>query len=463
MPKINLFISYAHEDADYCNELKRCLHERFCPHLNVWDDGEIQLGAEWDGTIKKHLSEAHIILLLISRDFLLSDYIEKVELTTALEKHKQNKCRVIPIFTRNCILDNYTQITNLQGLPKGKFLAEMGKEIDAQYVQIQREINELAAAMLTDENIVSSIAANDDKSTRANVIENLRNLRRIFLSVPQTKEAREKRRDLIIQADAKAKYEDWPYEIVPGLRDMQRVDAMSEEEQKAFFSDLLTESVYSIHIVAEENDLSEGINKLQYELASKFYTDPDKAMFRNIIWFLSGDLLSKVDKRLCENPAITGNDYGALFEKIASLDVDKEKEIVERKKEFYPNKKVYLYYLFPTDHDNDLRIDLKTKIEEKNFSVRWNTPGEDLQKLRDDLAACEGAVIFYGAAGTEWFNVGQARLLDIKNLRSRGVCLDEPEMEKKARRDVSTREFITIRGQKNLDAGLTTFLEKLQS
>lgn len=440
MEKINLFISYAHEDAEYLAQLKKYLNEKFCPNVKVWDDGAIRSGVAWDDEIKKHLNQAQIVLFLISQDFLLSDYIEKVELKTAFEKHESKAGRVIPIFTRPCTLDNYPQLTALQGMPKGKFLAEMGKDVDAQYVQIQREINDIASAMLTDDNIAKCLAGNDEKSSRAGVIEDLRTLRKIFLSVPATKEARDKRRDFIIQADAKAKYEDWPYEIVPGLRDVPAIDAMNEADRLDYFAEQLGQSVYSIHLVAAENDLGQGMDGQQYRLANGLYKDPAKAMFRNIVWLLSPDLHGKIDKALCENPVVTGSDYGAFFEKIASLDVDKEKEIVERKKEFYPNKRVYLYYLFPTDHDNDLRIDLKTKIEEKNFCVRWNTPGEDSQKLKEDLEACEGAVIFYGAAGFEWFNVSQAKLLDVKHLRSRGVCIDEPEIEKKVKRDVSKNE-----------------------
>jgi len=462
MPKVNVFISYSHQDRDYLDKLKIFLHEKTCPLLNVWDDGEIPLGGEWNEVIKTHLNEARIVLLLISQNFLISDYIEKVELKTALERDKRKECSVIPIFTRHCNLDNYSWM-QLQGLPKEmRFLSDAGADIDNQLSLIQKDINDLAALMLTNENISTSLANNDEKSANAKVIQELTSKRKIFLSVRDEPEARKKRQELIIQADAKVKYDDWPYEIIPGIKDVQEMDKMSAEERTERLALQLSDSLYSVHIVASENDLKEGTNKIQYDMAKGLHPAATNSVFRTVIWLLSADLLSKVDKDICQNPLFTGNDYGAFFDKIASLDVDKEKEIAERKKEFFPNKRVYMYYDFTADHDNELRIDLKTKMEEKNYCVRWNTFDEDCQKEIEDLEACDGAVVFYGAAQPKWFMVKQAKLLDMKNLRSRAICLDEPEIQKKFNRDVSKNEFVTIQGKANLDAGLSTFLERLQ-
>ncbi len=461
--KVNVFLSYSHKDEEYLQLMKTTLHPKFCPLLNVWDDSAIPLGGQWNNEIVTQLNNAQIILLLISQDFLLSKYIDNTELKTALERDKQKLCKVIPIFTRTCNLDNFEQITALQGLPKNMhFLSDMGREIDNQLAQIQKDINEIASAFLTDQNIASSIEAADDKSEAAKTIQDLAGKRTIFLSVPDAPEARKKRMEFIIQADAKVKYEAWPYEIVPGIRDVQEIDKLSEEEQIKTFTTLLADSLYSIHIVTSETDLQAGINKLQYDLAKGLHPSSQSSVFRSIVWLLSADLMSKMDKVICQNPVITGNDFGAFFDKIASLDVDKEKEIADRKREFFPSKKLYMFYDFGADHDNDLRIDLKTALEEQNYSLRWNTPDDDGQKETEDLEACEGALVFYGAAQPKWFMVKQARLLDVKNLRSRAICLDEPDIQKKMARDVSKLEFVTIRGKAELTDGVHNFLQRLQ-
>ena len=460
--KINVFVSYAREDADDLQRLKEFLQENTSPLLNIWDDGKITAGTEWDTTIKQHLQEAQIILLLISQYFLNSSYIEKTELKTALEKHASGQCRVIPIFAKHCNLLNYAQITKLQGLPKDmRFLSDMGREIDAELTKIQIDLNEIAASLLTDINIAASIVDGDEKSGNAVRIGELINKRKIFLSLPATPEGWKKRNELIIQADGERNYNDWPYEIVPGVKEAQAIEKMNELERGEALAALVRESIYSIHLVQSENDLKEYPGKPQYDLAKGQGTETTTPVFRSILWLLTADLRSKLEKEFCMNTLFTGNDYGELFAKIASLDQERDKEVVELKKAFQPSKKVYMYYDFAKDHNNPLRIKLKTKIEE-SFCLLWNTPGEDAQKQKEDLEGCEGALIFYGAAEPIWYVVGQANLLSTKNLHSRAVCLAEPEIDIKEQRDVSRTEFITIRGEENFDTGLHQFLNLLK-
>jgi hypothetical protein len=53
--------------------------------INVWHDGDISAGTEWEQEIKEYLNKAHIILLLISPDFINSDYCYDTEMKRALE------------------------------------------------------------------------------------------------------------------------------------------------------------------------------------------------------------------------------------------------------------------------------------------------------------------------------------------------------------------------------------------
>jgi hypothetical protein len=72
---IEVFISFAHDDEE--------LRQQFETHLAVlrreglieaWYDRQIQPGSEWSSEIDSHLRTAHIILLMVSPDFLYSDY-----------------------------------------------------------------------------------------------------------------------------------------------------------------------------------------------------------------------------------------------------------------------------------------------------------------------------------------------------------------------------------------------------
>lgn len=469
MSKINLFISYSHDDETYFRRLKQFINCTNCPNLNIWDDEDIQPGEEWDEEIKRKLNEAHIILLLISQDFLNSKYINEIELKSALKKHELNQCRVIPIFVKECILNIHPQITKLQGLPKGmKFLANMGEQVDSLYTEIYKEIIEVAEELLTDENIRNSISKNDAKSDNAKAIEDLRNKKEIFLSVPDSEEGRKKRKAFIIQVDGKIKYESWPYEIVPSIKDTEELITKSPDEIVTACKAYITSALYSIHIITSETDLvptdntsEKQVNKLQYDLSKSEHVN--SIFHKRIVWLLSADLKPKLDKEISMDPLFTGNDYECMFDLIKSLDSEKEKKINELKKDFSPNKKVIMFYDFKKDHNSDLRIKLKTRIEEnKKISVFPNMPNGTLSTEREELDKCDGALIFYGASDPEWVLMHQSILIGSSAKRPKAICIDEPEINLKIKRDVSINEFITISGNNEFEDGVQNFLDKLK-
>jgi hypothetical protein len=123
---VNVFISYAHEDEDYKDELMMFLNPMARKgDIKIWNDRAIIAGEEWDDEIKKALDESNVVLLLISPAFLASDYINATELKNALEQHGKNKKVIVPVMLRACdvnsfVLDNDedTKISRFQGLPK---------------------------------------------------------------------------------------------------------------------------------------------------------------------------------------------------------------------------------------------------------------------------------------------------------------------------------------------------------
>ena len=84
--------------------------------IEIWSDRMIKPGQEWDDTIISELEKADIILLFVSPHFNASDYIWKVELKKAIERHVKRECVVIPIFARECDFEDMPYAT-LQGLP----------------------------------------------------------------------------------------------------------------------------------------------------------------------------------------------------------------------------------------------------------------------------------------------------------------------------------------------------------
>jgi formylglycine-generating enzyme required for sulfatase activity len=99
---VKVFYVYAHEDEALREELDR--HLRGLRHQGVitdWYDRRLIPGnTEWRGQVDTHLEAAQLILLLISSDFIASDYCWDVEMQRAMERHKRGEATVIPIVLR---------------------------------------------------------------------------------------------------------------------------------------------------------------------------------------------------------------------------------------------------------------------------------------------------------------------------------------------------------------------------
>ena len=115
---VEVFFSYAHKDEDLRDELAK--HLRLLERQRIiagWHDRRIPAGGEWAGEIDTHLQTARIILLLVSADFLASDYCYDIEVQQAMARHEAGDARVIPIILRAVDWQG-ARFGELQALPK---------------------------------------------------------------------------------------------------------------------------------------------------------------------------------------------------------------------------------------------------------------------------------------------------------------------------------------------------------
>ena len=118
MNNINVFISYSHADEQYKLTLEK--HLSLLKRNNIiqtWNDRKIVAGEDWDKKIKIELENSQIILLLVSVDFLDSNYCYEVEIKRAIEKHEKGEAILIPIILRKCTWQE-TNLGKIQALPK---------------------------------------------------------------------------------------------------------------------------------------------------------------------------------------------------------------------------------------------------------------------------------------------------------------------------------------------------------
>jgi hypothetical protein len=139
---MRLFLSYSHQDEDLRKEEEKHLAAlRRDGVIDIWQDRRIGPGDEFDREISNQLESADIVLLLVSSDFLHSDYCYDIEMKRALELHAEGSARVIPVILRPCDWQK-TPLGKLNAIPTD------GKPV-IEHVSLDRGFLEVARAVRT--------------------------------------------------------------------------------------------------------------------------------------------------------------------------------------------------------------------------------------------------------------------------------------------------------------------------
>ncbi len=139
-----LFYSYSHGDETLRDELEKHLSIlKRQDVISAWHDRKISAGEEWKGEIDEHLDKAHVILLLISSDFLASDYCYDLEMNRAIERHERREARVIPVILRPCDW-HYAPFARLQALPNDAKPVTKWDDRDDAFLDVAKGIRKVA-------------------------------------------------------------------------------------------------------------------------------------------------------------------------------------------------------------------------------------------------------------------------------------------------------------------------------
>jgi internalin A len=148
---LRLFISYAHQDETLRGELEthlKLLQRRGL--IATWQDRKISPGTAWQEQIDRHLKSAEIILLLVSADFIASDYAYDLEMRRAMERHDAGAARVIPIIVRD-VNWRTTPLAQLQALPTGGKAITLWDNKDSAWRNVSEGIERVIAEMAAPE------------------------------------------------------------------------------------------------------------------------------------------------------------------------------------------------------------------------------------------------------------------------------------------------------------------------
>lgn len=137
---VHLFYSYSHEDEELRNQLENHLallrREGF---IHQWHDRRLIPGQEWKDAIDVKLESAQIILLLVSSDFIASDFCFNKEMARAIERHDAQEARVIPIILR-AVDWKSAPFGKLQALPKDGMPVTSWPDRDAAWENVAQGI-----------------------------------------------------------------------------------------------------------------------------------------------------------------------------------------------------------------------------------------------------------------------------------------------------------------------------------
>jgi internalin A len=141
---VRVAFSYAHEDEELRDQLET--HLKLLQRqgvISTWYDRKLKPGTTWHEGIDDNFRRADLILLLISADFINSDYCYEIELTTSLLRHEQGEARVVPVILRPCQWQD-APFGTLQALPEGGTAVTRWEDRDEAWSNVAAGIKQIA-------------------------------------------------------------------------------------------------------------------------------------------------------------------------------------------------------------------------------------------------------------------------------------------------------------------------------
>jgi len=146
MKKPTVFISYSHKDEEWKDRLVTHLGVlQWEGHLDLWEDRRIGACEDWYQEILEAMNAANVAILMVSADFLNSNFINKEEVPHLLERRDKEGMRIFPVIVRPCTWDEVKWLYRMQIRPKNAEPLSAGNEhqIETNLVAIAKEIKSI--------------------------------------------------------------------------------------------------------------------------------------------------------------------------------------------------------------------------------------------------------------------------------------------------------------------------------
>ena len=153
MPQLlrtKVFISYSHQDEEWLKRLRvhlRPLEREY--DVDIWDDSRIAAGAKWRDEIAKTIETTKVAVLLVSADFLGSDFIASDELPPLLKAAEEEGALILPVILSPSRFSKTKTLADFQAVnPPSNPLINMPKgEQEAVFVRVAESIEATLAVV----------------------------------------------------------------------------------------------------------------------------------------------------------------------------------------------------------------------------------------------------------------------------------------------------------------------------
>jgi len=162
--RTQVFICYSHKDQKFLLELSPHL-ELLAKnnHIDIWSDRKIEPGSKWQDEVRNAVEAARVAILLVSVDFLGSQFITEYELLPLLRAAKNDDVKILPVIVR--------PTDGLGELGQFKFVNDFSKPLakmrKAQREEIWVNLTQMVSGVFEDNELVSHSAK------KAKIIEHI--------------------------------------------------------------------------------------------------------------------------------------------------------------------------------------------------------------------------------------------------------------------------------------------------
>src|SRR5262245_33064610 len=138
-----VFISYSHKDEKEKNRLLAHLGVlQRVDLIGLWSDDRISAGADWKQEISQAMAQAKVAILLISTNFLTSDFILDEEVPTLLQRRKSEGLTIFPVIAKACAWQEVAWLVEMKVRPRNgrPIWGANSRRVDEDLATIAKEV-----------------------------------------------------------------------------------------------------------------------------------------------------------------------------------------------------------------------------------------------------------------------------------------------------------------------------------